>query len=335
MAAIAGVRKNIIEWSQHFHRGKVLPEIKMLVQENQSVMDMPFEQCNDGTSHLYNLSTALPTVSETMYGEGTPESKSQKAQERDTPTMVTGFSSVEEEMAKVGGAPGAVRADEDENFAEAMRQRVARLQFYANRATNPRHFFGFATRYNTLTGVKAKNILSCGGTTANAQTSAYLVNWGPDVHGIFPEGTTAGYQKKNLGRQVKTLANGNQLVVLQTQHLWHIGLIVKAWQSVVRVCNIEVADALALTGNQAPTSFNNFLHKMILARLRIRRPGNKVWYVNDTIYGLLLRIATEKSSGAVTIQAATTQFGNFEELRVYGMPVRRNDQILDTEAVVA
>jgi len=335
MAAVSTTRKNLIEWSQHFHRGKVLPEVALLAQENQAVMDIPWRQCNDGTTHLYNLQTFLPTVSKTMYGEGTPESKSQKAQERETCTMLSGFSTVEEELCKVGGQMGVVRATEDANFAEAMKQAFAQMLPYANRATNVKDFYGWATRFNALTGTKAKNVISCGGASANAQTSAYLVNWGADVYGIFPEGTTAGYQKDDLGRQVKTLANGNQLVVRQTRHLWHVGLVVEAWTSIVRVCNIEAAHALALSNNQAPTSFNNVLHKMIQARLRIRRPGTKVWYVNDTVYGLLMRIALEKSNAAVTVQAAITQFGNFDELRILGIPVRRMDQILDTEAVVA
>jgi hypothetical protein len=336
MAAQSSTRKNIIEWSQHFHRGKVLPEIQMLAQQNMSVMDMPFVECNDGTTHLYNLQTALPTVSKTMWGEGTPESKSQKAQERETCTMLTGFSTVEAEMAKVGGSEGMVRAQEDMNFAEAMKQTFASMQFYANRASNPRDFNGFATRYNSTTGVKSANVLSCsdGSPATDQQTSAYLVNWGPDVYGIFPEGTTAGYQKKDLGIQVKTLANGNQLVVKQTQHLWHVGLVVEAWQSVVRVCNIDVPDAGVLGSNQAPTTFTNVLHKMIQARLRIRRPGNKVWYVNDTVYGLLMRLALEKSASALSVQQAVTQFGEFEELRILGTPVRRVDQILNTEAAI-
>lgn len=335
MAALSTQRKNLIEWSQHFHRGKVLPEIQMLAQENAVVMDMPFVQCNDGTTHLYNLQTALPTVAATMYGEGTPESKSQKAQERQTCTMLTGFSTVEKDLAEIGGQAGAIRAQEDANFAEALKQLFAQQVIYGNRASNVRHIFGFATLYNSLSGVKAKNVISCGGTTANAQCSAIIVNWGPDVYGIFPEGTTAGYTKEDLGVQVKTLSNGNQLVVLQTKHKWHIGLVVEAWQSVVRICNIEVAHAQALTNNQAPTSFNNVLHKLVNARLRIRRPGKKVMYCNDTLYACLMRIAMEKSSSVVTLVQASTQFGSFEELRIYDMAVRRVDQMLDTEAVVA
>jgi hypothetical protein len=335
MAAISVARKNIVEWSQHFHKGKVLPEIKMLVQDNQSVMDMPFMQCNDGTTHLYNLQTALPLVSKSMFGEGAPESKSQKAQERESTTLLQGFSTVEEEMAKVGGAMGVLRAQEDENFAEAMRQLFAQMQFYANRQANIRDFFGLATRYNALTGTKSRNVINAGGGSANAQTSFYVVNWGPDVYGIFPEGTTAGYQREDLGRQVKTLANGNQLVVRQSWHKWHVGLVVENWTSVVRICNIEVADALALTNNQAPGSFLNPFHLIQRARMRLRRPGNKVIYCNDTGYALLMRLGLEKSSAVVRVVEAATQFGKFDELRIFDMPVRRVDQILDTEAVVS
>ena len=335
MAVTANTRKNIIEWSQHFHRGKVLPEVKMLAQDNQILSDIPWVQCNDGTTHLYNVQTALPTISKSAFGEGAAESKSQKAKERESCTMLQGFSSVEAEMANIGGASGVVRAEEDENFAEAFKQTLSQMLIYANRGTNIRDFYGAATRMNSLTGTKAKNVISCGGVTANAQTSAYIFNWGKDAYGIFPEGTTAGLQKKDLGLRVKTLANGNQLPVLQTWHLWHVGLVVEAWPSLVRICNIDVANAQGLTGNQAPTSFSNVLHKIVQARLRIRRPGKKVCYVNDTVYGLMMRLAGEKSSAVLSWQKATTQFGEWMELLIYDMPVRRMDQILDTESVVA
>lgn len=337
MGALSGTRKNIIEWSQHFHRGKVLPQVRMLAQENHSLMDWLFTECNDGTGELYNVETAEPTVYKTAWGEGTPESKSQKAQLREVCTMLTGFSSVETEMAKVGGQKAVVRAEEDESFASAMRKTAAQMQFYANRNTNLKDFYGFATLYNSInaSAAKLKNTISAGGTTNGTLTSAFLVNWGKGVYGIFPEGTQAGLQKLDLGTRVKTLANGNELVVDSTKHTWHLGLVVKDWRDVVRICNIKASDCLALTNNMAPTSLVNLLHLMIRARLRIRNPGKKVWYVNDTVYGCLMRVALEKSNAALKVEQAITQFGNFDELTILGIPVRRCDQILDTEDQVS
>lgn len=330
-----GGRKNIVEWSQHFHRGKVLPEVQMLAQNNMSVMDVPFVQCNDGGTHLWNLQTSLPTVTKTAYGEGTPVSHSQKSQLREEPSLLTGFASVEKELGRVGGQMGTLRAKEDSAFAEAMRQQFAQMQFYANRTTNQRDFYGFCTLYNSLTGTRSANVFSCGGATANAQTSIVGVNWGADVYGVFPEGTTAGLEKEDLGTQVSTLPSGNKLITVDTFHKWYVSLIVEAWQSVVRICNIQVADANALANNQAPTSFANILHKMVLAKLRIRRPGRFVWYCNDVVYGLMMRLGLEKSANGFTVKEAVTQFGTFEELYYLGSPVRRVDQILSTESVVS
>lgn len=335
MAAVSTKMLNILEWGQRHHRGKYLPDIKMLAQENQVVMDIPWREANDGTTHLFRQQTALPQVYKTMFGEGTPESKSQTAEEREHCTMLSGFSTVPVQTARLHGTQGAVRAEEDANFAEAMKQGMAKAVWYDNRNASLKDIVGFATRYNTLSGVKAKNVLSCAGASANAQTSIYGVNWGRDVYGIFPEGMAAGYEKINRGVQVKTLSNGNQLSVYQTEHVWHFGIVVEAWQSAGRICNIEVADALALTNNQAPSSVNNILHKILLLKQRFRRPGKKVLYANDTIHALLMRIGMEKSSGAVTVQEATNQFGTFMELRVHGMPMRLSDQILNTEAVVS
>lgn len=336
MAATTNVRLNIIEWSKHFHRGKVIPDVALLAQDNQMVMDIPFVECNDGTTHLYSLTTKLPTVSKTRFGGGTPESKSGRAQERENCVMISGFSSVEEKMSKVGGSAGQVMAKEDVNFAEAMKQGFAQALLYGNRTSDVDDINGFATRYSSLTGTKSANVFSCAGASANAQTSIYGVNWGPDVYGIFPEGLTAGYQRNFLGRNVTTLANGNRLVELNTEHNWNFGLVIEHWASAGRICNIQTADAQALTNNQAPTSFANILHKMTLLLQRLnRRPGKKVLYANDTVHALMMRLGLEKSSNGFTVREAVTQFGTFEELRYLNTPIRRSDRILLTEGVVS
>lgn len=338
MSQVSAKYMNIVEWCQHFHNGELLPEIEMLAQRNQCVMDIPWTECNDGTTHLYSMETVLPTVELTALGQGTTESKSQSAQEREHCTMLSGFSTVPEQTSLVGGQQGAMRAKEDRKFAEAMRQAFARHFLYGNRGSNVLEPWGFITRMNTLTGVKAANVISCaeGSPVANAQCSALLLNYGPGgVYGIFPKGTTAGYQRMDRGVQVKTLSNGKQLTVLQTEHCWHFGFVVENWANgVVRLCNIGTAAAQGLSGNLAATSTVNVLHKMVDAQMRLRTPMKPVWYVNDVVHAYLMRVGMEKSSSVVKVQEAVTQFGNFQELTIYDVPVRRIDQMLRTEAVV-
>lgn len=334
MAAVSTLWKNIIDVSMAFHNGKVLPEINLLAQQNQMVMDIPWKQCNDGTGHKYRQVTALPVAEKVAHGEGTTESKSQSAMERATCTTISGFSTVPRTTIQVGGAKGELRAREDALFFESLKQMFARSIIYDNRANSLKDIYGLATLYNSLSGVKAKNVLSCGGATANGQTSAYIVNWGADAYGVFPEGLPAGYNKIDHGTVIEKLSNGKKLSVMSTEHEWHFGLVIEAWPSVVRVCNIDVANALALGGNQAPTSFLNVIHKLISAKNRFRRPGTPICYVNDTVYELIMRIGFERSTPAVKVQEAITQFGTFDELTILGMKVRKSDQILLTEAVV-
>jgi hypothetical protein len=337
MAAQGGLMMTVPEWCRHFHRGKLLPDIAMLVQSLPMLNHIPFQQCNDGTTHLFRQQLKLPDVHKVMHGEGTPESKSQSGELRESCTIISGFSTIPVTTAMLHGQRGAVRAREDRNFHESSRQLFSKMLCYDNRANNPRDINGICTLLNSLTGTKAKNVISCGGTTANAQASIVFFNWGPDVYGLFPEGTNAGYQKYDRGTRVRDLSNGRQLTIEQTEHMWHVGLCVEAWPSTGRICNIEVADALALTNNQSPSSFQNVLHAFMRMKKRFRRPGKLAAYCPESIHGLFERLATEKSSGAVRWVDAQKQFGSghgTEQLMVCGVPVYLNDAMLETEPVV-
>lgn len=338
MAALSEQRLNFIEVSQQQHRGKVLPEVMMLSQENELLMDIPWVQCNDGETHKFGQVVALPTVEKTAHNEGTTPSKARRAQQREHCSMLTGFSQVAETVARSGGHMAAMRAREDMTFTEAMRQAFAAMVMYGNRQVNNRDFDGFATRLNTLTGTKAKQVFGGGGTGNGTLTSMFAVNWGADVYMVYPEGTTGGLRKQDLGTQVIT-QDGKRLIVKETYHEWNFGLVVEDWRSFCRAPNIKVSDLIALTNNQAPANVNNILHAVVWMKSRLRKPGRKVIYAPDVVHTALMRIALEKSSSAVTLEKALTQFGDphgeMQELKVLGTPVRLVQQILQTEDQVS
>ena len=95
----------------------------------------------------------------------------------------------------------------------------------------------------------------------------------------------------------------------------------------------------ALSGNQAPTAFTNILHGMakVIARMPKGTGGRLVFHGNRLLFEALHRIGMEKSSAAVTLGAAASQFGEpgSEELRVFGYPFVCCDAIVNTEAVVS
>lgn len=341
MGLISTEIHNQVTWSQQFHRGRYLPEVMLLSQDNSFDMDLPLMMANDGTGHTFRYQTAQPTVQSTDWGEGTPESSSRSAKDREECIMISGLASVESEMANLHGQKAAARAAEDLKFLEAIRQLRHRHYFYGNRQNSLKEINGLATRYNSLTGVKAKQVFSCGGTTANAQTSVYFAKFGKgNVYGFFPEGTEGGYHKETHERQKTKLANGNHTLMDDVWHRQYQGLVVEDWRAAGRICNIEVSDLNALTGTQATTAMaTNLSHAFLRMRRRIQRsptPGKIVAFVNDTAFTGFIRLVAETSKGAVTWRDAAGQFGSsFQELNVWGIPVRPCDAILDTEGVVS
>lgn len=340
MVVLENGRFNAVEWSRKLHRGKVLPEVELLFQNNMCMDGVDFEQCNNGLSHLYGQVTSMPTVSKAAFNEGSAASHSTSAQETVTTSMLSGFSEVDDDLAEIGGQAGTIRAREDARFNEVMKQEAHKLWFYGNKATNLRDFDGFATFYNSKTGAKRKQVFDCEGATSNAQTSIYGAVYGDGIYGVVPEGTTAGYQKQNLGKVVKTKTVGGverNLVVQATKHKWHLGLVFENWLAGGRICNIDVADAAAMTNNQAATSFKNIIHRMVMLKARLDRVSGKkrVMMCAPIVSTLLMRQGLEKSSPALSLQTAATQFGpKANQLFFFDYQICESDQILETEAVL-
>jgi hypothetical protein len=335
MASVGTLYPHVIDMTRQMHRGKVLPDVQLLHQEDGLTGILPAKQCNDGTTHLWRTETALPTVYQTAHGEGALPSKSQGAEERATCTMLQSWSVIPRTTSMIGGAQAALRAKEDGQHREAMRQKYNRTLVYDNRNINLNGIYGIQPLFNRLAAPKLKQFFDAGGTVDGQLTSIYFFNAGPDFYVITPEGIPGGYRRINHGQQVETRSNGNQLSVFKTEHEWHFGMVNEAWPSIFRTCNINVPDLLTLTNNQAPTSFLNVIHSFMFAKSRFRRRmGTPYAMVSDSVWLAIMRIASVSSQNVVTIEKAAGQFGDYEKLFVHGVRVIRNDQILETESRV-
>ena len=126
---------------------------------------------------------------------------------------------------------------------------------------------------------------------------------------------------------------GERLEVYAERFQWKSGLVVKDWRYAVRICNIGTTDddtnsISDLGGTMAATNTGNLLHLMIKAINRIPNlaMGKPCFYMNRTVFTGLQRIALEKSSSAVTIEPAMTQFGTMQNMLSFqGIPCRLTD----------
>jgi hypothetical protein len=339
MATLAAGQLTLVDWAKRLDPDGNVPAVaELLSQTNDVLEDAVFVEGNLPTGHRVVIRTGLPTVYWRLLNAGVPTSKSTTAQIDEACGIMEARSHIDVELAKLNGNTASFRLSEDSAFIEAMNQLQCQTMFYGNPAVDPKTYLGLATRYGAISGAgNAQNILDAGGTGSN-NTSIYLVVWGEQtVFCPFPKGSQAGLQHKDLGEESVADASGNFYQALRTLYQWKNGLVVKDWRYVVRICNVNVTDLTTQANTQASTAATEIIKLMSRAIDRIPNlsMGRAAFYCNRTVASHLRIMALNKSTSAMGIQEAMNQFGQrINQLSFLGVPVRRVDQLLNTEARV-
>lgn len=337
----------LLDWAKSIDPdGKTAVVAELLTQSNEILMDMPFIESNLPTGHRASIRTGLPAAIWRKLYQGVPASKSLRATIEDSVGMLETRAEVDTALADLNGNTEAFRLSEAEAFLEAMNQTMAETVIYGDSSLNPERFNGLAVRYNTIntsTSEVAKNVISGGG-SGNC-TSVWLVVWGANtVTGIFPKGSKAGLEHKNLGEIDAFDAAGNRYRAYADHWCWKAGLHVKDWRYVVRICNLSMADLLAQSGTQLNTAATWLPKLMVkaLSRIPFRGKGKAVFYASRSVQAMLAVGAIDKSQNVLSIQDAAQQYGKVEpgfvseagNLRFLGVPIRTVDRILETETAL-
>ena len=339
MATLSTSALTLADWAKRVDPdGKVPTIAELLSQSNEILEDAVFMEGNLPTGHRVVIRTGLPTVYWRAINQGIPTSKSTSAQVDESVGMLEAYSEVDKDLAELNGNTAGFRLSEDTAFLEAMNQTQAQTMFYGNPGTDPKQYLGLATRYSAISGAgNSQNILDAGGTGSN-NASIYLVVWGDNtVFCPFPKGSKAGLIHDDLGLNTVWDSAGSRYQAYRTHYQWKNGLVVKDWRYVVRICNINVSDLIGQTGTQAATAATNIVKLMARALYRIPNMamGRPAFYMNRTVHSGLALAALDKSQYVLKIEQGLTQFGQPNSwLSFLGVPLRRVDQLLNTEARV-
>lgn len=327
--AVGSNVSTLLDWSTRLDPdGKTAVIIEMLAQKNEIIADMHWEEGNLPTGHRITQRTGLPTVMARSLNQGITPSKSTTAQVDEAAAMIEGFSEVDKDLAELNGEVAAYRMSEADGFMESMNQGFANILMYGDPTYAPAVFRGFQPRYNKISGgAFAQNLISGGG-SASANTSIYLVCWGPgSIAGIFPKGSKAGLTHTDLGLQVvenQAGIGGARMLAYRDHWQWKCGLAVKDWRYVVRICNIDTT----ITGNNVAADLIGLMSRAI-DRLPSTN-GRCAFYMNRTIFSILKIQALNKSANALSVEEGLTQI----DVKFLGIPLRKVDQILNTEGTV-
>jgi hypothetical protein len=338
MAVLSSSNLTLADWAKRTDpEGRVPVIAELLSQSNEILEDCVFKEGNLPTGERVVIRTGLPAVYWRALNQGIPNSKSQTAQVDEACGILEARSEVDKDLAMLNGNTAQFRLSEDVAFLEAMNQTQAATMFYGNPAIEPKSYLGLAARYSSTSASNGQNIISAGGSGSD-NTSVYLVVWGDNtVYCPFPKGSTAGLMHEDLGEQ--TVYDGNnRLQAYATRYQWKNGLVVKDWRYVVRIANIDVSDLVGVTGTQTSASAYDLIKLMARAMYRIPNMsmGRAAFYMNRTVHSGLAVKALDRSQNVLAVNQGLSQFGTpYSWLSFLGVPCRRVDQLINSEAVVS
>jgi len=308
--------------------GGIDPQIvEMLTQTNEILEDMTFIEANGFTEHKTTIRSGLPAGTWRKLNYGVQPEKSRTVQVKDSLGMLETYAEVDKALADLNGNAAAWRMSEDRAFIEGLNQTMATTLFYGDTGTDPEKFTGLSARYADTTADNGRNIIKAGGVGAD-NTSVWLIVWGPNTcHGLYPKGSSAGLQSRDLGEQTLFDAQGGRYQGYRTHYKWDMGFTLRDWRYVVRIANIDISD---LTKNGA--SGADLIDLMIQAQELIPNMGmgRAAFYCSRTIRSFLRRQILNKSNVNLTFDDVAGK----KILAFDGVPVRKTDALLETEAVV-
>jgi hypothetical protein len=339
MATLSAGQLTLADYSKRLSPdGKIDPVAELLSQQNLILEDTVHVEANQPTSHVVAIRTGLPSVYWRQYNAGVPLSKSTTAQITEPCAMLEARSHIDSKLLMLNGNSAAFRLSEESAFIESMGQEMTDKIFNGNVGKDLKAFSGLATRYSSTSAGNGGNVILAGGAGAD-NASVYLVVWGEQtVFCPFPKGSRAGLQTRDLGEESVQDASGYWYQAARSLFQWDSGLVVKDWRYVVRIANVDITDWVGVTGTQASTAATNLIKLMMKAIARIPNfnMGRAAFYCNRSIQEGLMIQALEKSSSALGINAAITQFGqSINQLTFMGVPVRGVDKLGIAEALVS
>lgn len=309
--------------------GKIDPQIvEMLNETNEILDDMTVIEANGFTEHKTTVRSGLPAGTWRKLNYGVQPEKSRTVPVKDGMGMLETYAEVDKALADLNDNSAAWRLSEDRAFIEGMNQTMATTLFYGDSSLDPEKFMGLTPRYSSLSAENAINIVDAGGTGSD-NASIWLIVWGPNTcHSIYPKGSPAGLQSRDLGEATLLDAAGGRYQGYRTHYKWDIGAVLRDWRYVVRIANIDVSD---LTKNASAGADLIDLMTQALELVPNLGMGRPAFYLPRKLRSFLRRQIVNK------VAASTLTMESIAGKRVVtfdGVPCRRTDALLLTEARV-
>jgi hypothetical protein len=327
MATLGNTYPSLIDLYKNQAGGEVVNDIiEILAQTTPMIQDMAVMECNQGTTNLATIRTGLPEATWRELYQGVQPTKATNKQVTDATGMLEAWSEIDSKLVEISGNSAQFRMNEAEAHIQGMGHTMESTMFYGTAANE---FTGLTPRFNDLSAENASQIVDAGGTGSD-NASIWMVVWGANtVHGLYPKGSMAGLQRQDKGMVTKENDDG-MYDVHREKFTWDLGVAVKDYRYVARVCNIDVSDMQA-----GSVELYTFLRKAYYALKQRQIPnGQAAIYCNTDVMEALDALATNNGTTDNFVRLNRTEIEGQEVITYRGIPIRETDALLNTEARV-
>lgn len=321
MADVTDSRLGLVEVvKRHDPNGNLATIAEVLAQTNDIIADAVWKEGNDIFSNKTVRRSSLPSGTWRKLNRGVAAESSDTVELIDTIGILETRAENDVEIINAFSDPKQARMDEAAAFIEGLSQEMAATMLYGNAATAPEEFTGLAPRMDALAATA--NVIGGGGSTT--LTSIYVVTWGPNsVFMAYPRNTSGGLQHEDLGIQDALDSSSNKFRAYVDRFVWRAGMVIKNPKCIARYANLE------------PTGTATTFDEDELIRLVNRMvvgPGTRIYASINMLTQMQIRLK-DKTNVYFTREQGLD--GGGPVLRFSGIPVKKCEQILDTEAVIS
>lgn len=315
--------------------------VERLVRSKPILRDIVMVKGNLPTGNRTTIRVGRHDASVRRINEGVVSGKSTTAQVNDSASIISSWTTVDARLLKFGQSMKNARDDEGMQASEGVGDKMEDLFWNGSELDDTREFNGMYIRpvYNDL---DSKQVLNAGGSGNDLSSIWLIVHAAGGIAGMYPDGTAPGIYHNDF--PLAPIMDGNNTVggakFSGYEDEWgcDFGLIVKDDRFAVRICNIENADVLGVSGTQELTDYNTnirYLMSRALARLApgALDRGAARWYFPRTIYeGFGVQLDALVSANVFTYEQVTGESGKLPSFRQ--IPIRISDMLGYTEAAV-
>ncbi|MGE4471078.1 MAG: major capsid protein [Desulfovibrio sp.] len=336
MATVGDMNLTLADVSRRLDpEGKVDKVVELLNQNHEVLEDMNFLECNDGTNHKTTVRTGIPEATWRLLYGGIASTKSTTKQVVDGCGMLEALPKIDVDVIDKSGDPKGALLSEHLPHLEGMRQQLESTLFYGDTSIYPERFMGLHPRYLYYCRASEDdaysdfNVLNGGGEGAD-NTSIWLINWADtSCTGLYPKGSKAGLNHENLGKKLTTAYNDSgapegDYMAYVTHYKWDVGLSVRDWRAVGRICNIDYSNLASGSGAA------DLIELMIRLNERVEGSGRRAWYMHPSVRTALRLQMLDKTNVNLTFDTVEgRKVLHFDEI-----PVRMSKKILLTESAL-